>query len=175
MIHRRGSAHGNTDALSRLPCRQCGRESHYGPTTAEIAVATLQLPRNQERENLREVLLADSELAPLLRGKEAGIKPGIASFTAVSKAVRRLLQILDQLTVYSGILCRQLRPTNGFPGGLQSVIPKALREEVLSDLHEGSLGGHLGVDKTLSRLKERFYWPGYHNDVRGSIGPFWIC
>lgn len=24
----------------------------------------------------------------------------------------------------------------------------------------------VGVDKTLSRLKEQFYWPGYHNDVQ---------
>ena len=48
---------------------------------------------------------------------------------------------------------------------IQLVIPEALRAEVLSDLHEGTLGGHLGVDKTLARLKERFYWPGHYNDV----------
>ena len=29
----------------------------------------------------------------------------------------------------------------------------------------GGGGGHFGIDKTLARLKERFYWPGHHNDV----------
>ena len=32
-------------------------------------------------------------------------------------------------------------------------------------MQEGTLGGHLGEDKTMDRIKERFYWPGYHNDT----------
>ena len=44
-------------------------------------------------------------------------------------------------------------------------MPEALREEVLTHLHEGGLGGHLGVEKMLAHLKEYFYWPGHHNDV----------
>ena len=38
----------------------------------------------------------------------------------------------------------------------------ALREEVLVDLHEGVCTAHLRMDKTLARLKERFYWPGHY-------------
>lgn len=39
-------------------------------------------------------------------------------------------------------------------------------EEVLQELHEGTLSCHLGEEKTLSQLKERFYWPGHWNDVQ---------
>ena len=46
------------------------------------------------------------------------------------------------------------------------MVPTALREEVLFDIREGPLGGHFGDDKTLERLKERYYWPGHRNDVK---------
>ena len=48
----------------------------------------------------------------------------------------------------------------------QLVIPSLLKTEVLHDIHEGVLGGHLGVDKSLGKLKEQFYWPGHYNDVQ---------
>jgi hypothetical protein len=28
VVHRRGTQHNNADALSRQPCKQCGRDSH---------------------------------------------------------------------------------------------------------------------------------------------------
>ena len=58
-----------------------------------------------------------------------------------------------------------MSPAGGSPGVLQAVIPEALRPEVLADLHEGVVGGYLGTEKTLGRLRERFYWPGHYNEM----------
>ena len=41
-----------------------------------------------------------------------------------------------------------------------------VREEIVQQLHEGAFGAHLGKNKTLQRLKERFYWSGHSDDVR---------
>ena len=39
IVHRQGRKHTNADSLSRLPCKQCGRENHVEELTA--AVVTL--------------------------------------------------------------------------------------------------------------------------------------
>ena len=48
---------------------------------------------------------------------------------------------------------------------LQLVVPRKHREEILELLHDGAAGGCLGHEKTFSHIRERFYWPGYWNDV----------
>ena len=167
VVHRRGKVHTNADALSRLPCQQCGRDSHVTLTPAEVSATSIVQPlQSALSDNLREVQLADPTLGPLLRGKETGEKPRPEQLGSLSRSSRRLLQLWEQLTLCDGILCRRFESPDGSSSALQIVVPDVLRDEVLSDLHEGAVGGHFGIDKTLARLKERFYWPGHFNDVR---------
>ena len=99
IVHRRGRSHQNADALSRLPCRQCGRIEHEPSPAAEIAVTTLQLPATNTSHTLRQAQLDDLTLGPVLRGKVSDKKPERKNFQPLTKAALRLLQIWDQLTV----------------------------------------------------------------------------
>ena len=47
----------------------------------------------------------------------------------------------------------------------QLVIPKKYRPLVLKTAHDVILSGHLGITKTLSKIKPHFYWPGMVEDV----------
>lgn len=48
----------------------------------------------------------------------------------------------------------------------QLLLPRPRREMVFQAAHHNPMAGHLGFDKTLSRITARFYWPGIHADVR---------
>ena len=69
--------------------------------------------------------------------------------------------------VKEGVLYRRYyHPNEGCETYLQLIVPKVLREYILADVHEGALGGHLGIEKILGKLKEWFYWPGHYQDVQ---------
>ena len=41
----------------------------------------------------------------------------------------------------------------------QIVVPKMYRSEILKLAHESPMGGHLGINKTYSKITKHFYWP----------------
>ena len=166
VVHRRGQKHTNADSLSRLPCRQCGRQDEGLPTPTTTSAVAVEPKHDAHITRLREAQLTDPDLQPLLQGKEEDRKPDEGEMRTESRTSRRMLQIWDQLLVCDGVLYRHFKTPDGNKTSLQMVVPQDLRREVLVDLHEGTMGGHLGVEKTLSKLKERFYWPGYHTDVQ---------
>ena len=142
IVHRNGRKHGNADALSRLPCRQCGRKNHesHDRSCCRIAVQmTTVLPLNNAVEGLRAAQLADTTLGPLLQGKESCHKPTLDELGSVSRYTRHLIQIWDQLQVHSGVLCRMfVLPNSTEEPRVQQIIPSSLQEEVLMSLHEGA-------------------------------------
>ena len=56
-------------------------------------------------------------------------------------------------------------PSRGNDKRLQLVLPSNLANDVLSGLHNSPVGGHLGVSKTLDKVRSRFYWVGQRKDV----------
>ena len=68
----------------------------------------------------------------------------------------------DRLFLKDGVLCRTYQPVSG-SSVTQIVVPMECRQLVFQQLHD--LGGHFGVGKTLAKVKERYYWPGYEQDI----------
>ena len=49
---------------------------------------------------------------------------------------------------------------------LQQIIPPSLVSKVFTSMHDSLTSGHLGVFKTMEKIRERFFWPGFKDDVK---------
>ena len=163
IIHRRGKQHGNADALSRRPCQQCGL-THEGDEMEGVEICSVM--QKPQTNDVRELQLEDDVVGPVLTAKIADQRPTEDQLKGRSRDFRQLIQLWDQLVIKEGVLYRNYEDAHGLGQHLQLIVPKQNREEILRDIHGGALGGHLGEAKTLSRVKERFYWPGHSEDVK---------
>ena len=68
--------------------------------------------------------------------------------------------------VRNNILYRAYRDGHDRDRRYQLVVPKELREKVLTLAHETLLSGHRGTAKTISRVSQDFYYPGVYDDCR---------
>lgn len=54
-------------------------------------------------------------------------------------------------------------------------IPEALRPEILRVSHDNPRSGHLGIRKTLYRIKKDYYWPKISEDVKNYVRNCEVC
>ena len=76
---------------------------------------------------------------------------------------------LGSLYLQDGTLCRKFEPTNGRLAYLQQIVPPSMVTEVITSLHNSVTAGHLGAYKTLEKMRQRYYWPGFKTDVKHHI------
>ena len=110
IVHRPGRKHGNVDALSRQPCRQCRWEEAVAATV--VPVETVQL-LNQETSDLHRAQLADPIVSPVLQAKQENERRNSNEINHYPPATRRLFQLWDQLQVNDGVLWRIFETEDG--------------------------------------------------------------
>ena len=158
VVHRRGTQHNNADALSRQPCKQCGRDSH-------VVGAVMQWPfQSYTPEEMQKLQNDDPAIGPVLQAVGSGNYPSEDVVKSWSWEGRCLLQQSKMLHVLDGVLWRRF--LNGGTTHHQLLLPSMLRDDVLGKLHDDVWGGHLGEAKLMHRVQERYYWPGYSESVK---------
>ena len=168
VVHRQGTKHGNADALSRVPCRQCGRESHETTPKGDVIEGSVtSLPcTSYTPQWICQQQLDDCSIRPVYQALESKLMLSADEVKPWSHESRLLWQQHTSLYLKDGVLWR--RVLGGGEGKLQLVVPAKLRQDILRSLHEGALSAHLGEEKMRNLLKERFYWPSCADDVSES-------
>ena len=77
VVHRKGSQHNNADALSRLPCQQCGRDSHTpensDATLSEVMGVVTSSPfQTYSTEEMRKLQMEDAIIGPVFAAVKSG-------------------------------------------------------------------------------------------------------
>lgn len=117
-----------------------------------------------DSKEMRELQLKDTDLKPLIQWLEQTEVPGIDEVLLQSSATRHLWLCRSQLKVQEGVLYYAWEEENSQRWLL--VVPACLKEDVLQQCHDSKFGGHLGRDKTLAAVKQRFLWHGMSTDVQ---------
>ena len=135
IVHRKGLRHINTDALSRLPCHQCGlNEEVIQEEGSSVAVVQLSgLSAEEILNNQRE----DQDLKTIIEAKMTQTRPpNPKPKTGQCLEQRRLLQLWEHLLLRNGLLYRKCIDRK-HPSRVQYqlVVPPKLRSQ-------GAMGGH---------------------------------
>ena len=172
--HRPGLKHGNADALSRRPCKQCGTSQDQVENQCSLETALVQATESDLALWLPNLTPTDQEtlqnndpaLAQVMVWVESNSFP-----KSFPKDGGYWLQTLwaqqKYLVLQNGVLYRRWEdiPGKGLNKCLQFVLPQDLVPTVLEQLHNAPSGSHLGVSKTVEKVRCRFYWPGQRRDI----------
>ena len=82
-----------------------------------------------------------------------------------SPACRHYWIIWDVLVLRDGILLKNFFKKDGTGDYLQFLVPRAMKTNILFQMHNSLLSGHLGCEKTREKILQRFYWYELKQDV----------
>ena len=89
----------------------------------------------------------------------------------MSSDLKVFLRIMKQFKLKQGILYRKTQVND--KARLQLILPLSYRPKAMASCHD--LVGHLGQDRMLELLRDRFFWPGMHMDVASYINSCQRC
>ena len=184
--HRPGRLHGNADGMSRKPCiddtvRTSNSESSQDntkdldPSCMHVGSEDTDESRS-EFDDLKSLQADDDELAVVRSWVQANKRPEFAVIAAEGYILKSLWNQFPCLELHDDLLVRRqenLDEDNVVT--FQVIVPKKARRSILYACHDMKTSGHLGVTKTVSKIKQKFYWPGLQSDVRSYIAGCDAC
>ena len=164
LMHRPGRKHNNADGLSRQICQDCKQCARMFPEIPVINNCDVGIPEVE----ISKEQLADVHIRPVIEALQQShpMDDRTASRETKSLWIRR-----DRLQVSSsGVLSIRL-PVNKRTLAV-TVCPGDRRKAVIEAMHQQA---HLGFNKTLAAVRQRWFWPGMTGDIRRLIANCTNC
>ena len=180
--HRPGRLHGNADSLNRKPLdayenatveKRMTENSNQSDAGCMQLSSILNLP--DKEINLKLIQEEDEELCLVRSWVMKNERPEYKSITSEGYTLKSLWSQFPVLELKDGVLVRRIEGQKDVTETFQTIVPRKMRRTILNFCHDLKTSGHLGVNKTISRVKQKFYWPGLQTDVRSYIAGCETC
>ncbi|GBM92540.1 Retrovirus-related Pol polyprotein from transposon 297, partial [Araneus ventricosus] len=130
--HRKGTSHGNADALSRRPCKESCKhctnaEKKFGMET-DISVKVLTTENAWSSSEVQKAQLEDPAIRPILELNSED-RPSWQEIAPESPATKRYWALWDSLHLKDGVLYRKWESDDGSSCRWQLILPKSRIQE----------------------------------------------
>ena len=182
IFYRSGKQNVEADALSRIPweseqlteqevdvvkailAKGLITEFPITLTTKEVVVdSSPKLSKKDWKEKQRQ----DLDIGPVIELIEKDQLKEYVSTDRDTPGMKVLLKYRINLKLKEGLLYRTVKLKGHIDEIDQFVLPEEFKKKVVLACHDDN--GHLGMEKTLHLLQERFFWPKMIDDVRRHI------
>lgn len=103
-----------------------------------------------------EAQTSDPVISLLYDWKTEDRRPCWENISSMGTEIKQYWSQWDRIKLENGMLHREWHGDRTVTK--QLIIPNALQPEILKMIHDDAVSGHLGIKRTLARLRNRFYW-----------------
>uniref|UniRef100_A0A0G4HP31 Chromo domain-containing protein n=1 Tax=Chromera velia CCMP2878 TaxID=1169474 RepID=A0A0G4HP31_9ALVE len=140
-------------------------------TDSEVEIISVLSPGNYSIEEFKKLQKEDSTLNSVIQFLMDGSLPDDQA------ELSRVYSMAASYALHEGLLVRLLPPLNKHTKGFWTltVVPRALRAEILADHHGHLCAGHGGIRSMLAKVTDKFFWPTVTADVENYVKSCKTC
>ena len=124
-------------------------------------------------EDLRKFQLNDPKLRPVMGWLESKRTPSSQELYIESPFTKKLWENRNMLVLRNGVLYYEW--IDVVHNRFLFVVPSSCKDEVMRFCHDLKSSGHMGIDKSIQKTKQSFYWPGMGKDIRLYVQSCNLC
>ena len=142
-------------------------------------------PKKNSTPGIRNANIMGIGISPMQRAQQEDVEckdllhfkthHRFANSNLTPEAKKKLVKIAEQLVIRDELLMYPMKDKGFKLARNVPYVPVALRARVLDAMHDDPAAGHQGVEKTLHRVTQRFWWPTVRRDVQDKVGRCHSC